>query len=868
MLPTGELSIAAQPWLADHRVGGAAVVPGALLAEMAARAGDHAGCPEVVELLLRAPLVLPEAGAVETRVALAAPDGDGTRALTIHACPPGGSWTVHATGTVAPVATSDATRLKLWPPPGATPLETDGFYDRLRAGGYGYGPVFQGVHRAWRRGDEIFADVRLPADTAGTADRFLLHPALLDAALHALALLADADGADDGIALPFSWTGLQVHARGATALRARLTRDGDGVDVVLADTSGAPVATVRHVALRPITPDRLAAAPSAGGPGGGYELRWVPAAPARSGQPVVWLDELTDGDQASDLVFAELPPGDDDPHRTVVAALDLARRWLTDPHATRLVVVTRNATGDRPRDLAQAAAWGLLRSAQSEHPGRFTLVDLDDDPASRQALAAAGASGEPQVAISAGALLVPRLRPAADRVPDGAGPRPWNPHGTVLVTGGTGALGRFVARHLVERGRARHLLLTSRRGPDAPGVADLVAELQTLGAESVRVVACDIADPAALVALLASVPAEHPLTAVLHLAGVLDDGVVEAQTRQRLAEVLRPKVDGAWRLHEQTRDADLAAFVLFSSAAGLFGSPGQSGYAAANAYLDALARHRRAHGLPAQSLAWGLWELPDGMAEQVSVAGLRRMRGIGLAPLPVPRGLELLERVLDSDAVTPVLVDVDTALLAGHDRRSVPVVLHELMATGRPDADPVTPVASPGGAAGGAVATAGGTRPDDLARTLPGLAPDEQDRMLRDVVLAEAARVLGHTSTADLDTTRSLPDLGFDSLTAVELRNRLAAATGLTLPATLAFDYPSVRELVGYLRGELLPEQASTPLGVLEELTRLESGLANLAMDNVARKRLADALNRLLSLVDSNSDKIDAAGDDFYDLIA
>ncbi|MEU4644277.1 SDR family NAD(P)-dependent oxidoreductase [Micromonospora sp. NPDC023814] len=885
VLLTGELSIAAQPWLAQHRVGGAVVVPGALLAELAARAGAHAGCPEVVELLLQAPLVLPEAGAVETRVVVAGTDGDPTRPLTIHARPPGGTWTPHATGTVAPVRTSDATRLRLWPPPGAAPLDTDGFYDRLCAGGYDYGPVFQGVGRAWQRGDEIFADVTLPADAAAT-EGFLLHPALLDASLHALALLADA-GADDGIALPFSWTGLQVHARGATALRVRLTRDGDGVDVVLADPSGAPVASVRHVALRPITPDRLALGPS--GSGGGYELRWVPAAPVRSDQPVVWLDELTASDQVPDLVFTELPPGGDDPHPTVAAALDLAHRWLVDPRyrAARLAVVTRRAVGDQSRDLAQAAAWGLLRSAQSEHPGRFALIDLDDDPASRQALAAAGSAGEPQVAVRAGGLLVPRLRPSAadSLVPEtGAptdseavtrvGPRPWAPQGTVLVTGATGAIGRLVARHLVERRRTRHLVLTSRRGADAPGAADLVGELTALGAESVRVVACDVADPAALTDLLGSIPAEHPLTAVLHLAGALDDGVVESQTPQRVAGVLRPKADGARQLHEQTRECDLAAFVLFSSAAGLLGSPGQSGYAAANAYLDALVEQRRAQGLPGQSLAWGLWELPDGMAEQVSDTGLRRMRGIGLTPLPPGRGLALLERALDSDAATPVLVDVDSALLDGHDRRSVPPVLHDLMAPDRPAGADVAGRGLPATASvdpvtGGAPGPVGGTQAGgtDLARTLPGLAPAEQDRVLREMVLAEAARVLGHTSAADLDGTRSLPELGFDSLTAVELRNRLATATGLTLPATLVLDYPNVRELVGYLRGELLPEQASTALGALEELTRLESSLASLTMDGVARKRLADALNQLLSLVDTESDKVDAAKDDFFDLL-
>ncbi|MEU4565258.1 type I polyketide synthase [Micromonospora sp. NPDC023956] len=875
LLLTGELSIAAQPWLADHRVGGTVVVPGALLAELAARAGDHAGCPEVVELLLQTPLVLPEAGVVETRVVLAEPESGGTRPLTIHARRPDGPWTAHATGAVAPVRTSDATRLRIWPPPGATPLDTEGLYDRLRAVGYDYGPAFRGLGRAWRRGDEVFADVTLPAGATGTDEPFALHPALLDASLHALGLLPDG-GPDGTIALPFSWTGLQVHAPDATTVRVRLTRVADGVAVVLADPSGAPVASVRQVALRPVAADRLAAAPTAGTTGGSYELRWEPVDPARSAAPVVWLDELAASERVPDVVFAELPAGGAEPHDVVSAALHLVHRWLAEPRyaAARLAVVTRGAVGDSPRDLAQAAAWGLLRSAQSEHPGRFVLVDSDDAPQSRSALATAGASGEPQVALDAGVLLVPRLRPAAGsgtspaRVADGPGPRPWNPDGTVLVTGATGALGHLVVRHLVERGRARHLVLTSRRGPDAPGTADLVGELEKAGAESVRVVACDVADPAALADVLGSVPAEHPLTAVLHLAGVLDDGVVESQTAQRVAAVLRPKADGARQLHEQTREHDLAAFVLFSSAAGLLGSPGQSGYAAANAYLDALAQHRRTQGLPAQSLAWGLWELTDGMADQVSAAGLRRMREIGLLPLPVQRGLDLLTDALDADPPTRVLAEVDTALLGRHDRRTVPAVLHGLLATAdRPGAG--VAVADLPADRGGPGSAGGGARPDgsDLARTLSGLPAADQDRVLREVVLAEIARVLGHSSGDDLDSSRSLPDLGFDSLTAVELRNRLATATGLTLPATLVLDYPNVRELVGYLRGELLPERATTALGVLEDLTRLESDLASLTLDGVARKRLTDALGRLVSTVAAGSDKVDAAKDDFFDLL-
>lgn len=866
LLFTGELSLTAQPWLADHRIGDTVVVPGSLFAELAAAAGERAGCSELVELLIHAPLTLPDGRAVQIRVVVAEPAPDGARALTIHARPTDGTWTRHATGTVAPIRDSDATRIRIWPPPGATELDTTDCYADLRAAGYHYGPVFQGLHRVWQRGVETFAEVTLPPEAASMADQFLLHPALLDAALHALGVRPDTGGQ---LALPFSWGGLQVHTRGATTVRARLTHTGDGVEVMLADADGVPVASIRQLALRPVDLDQLATSQSYGI----HELHWVPVGdsasttPGKSDATITWLDELPPDAEAPDVVFTALPPGGEKPDEAVVAALELAQRWLAEQRFadTRLAVVTRGATGDSPTDLGHAAAHGLLRTVQSEYPGRLTLIDVAGEPdtaVAESALAAAVSCGEPQVTIVGDEMLVPRLREGGT---SSAAVTSWNPDGTVLITGATGALGRLVARHLLERGRARHLLLASRRGPEAPGAAELVAELDALGAASVRIAACDIADPAAVTELLAGVADEHPLTAVLHLAGALDDGVVTAQTPERIASVLRSKATGAWHLHEQTRELDLAAFVLFSSVAGLFGSPGQAGYAAANAYLDALAMQRRAQGLPAQSLVWGLWELPGGMADRVGAAGLSRMRRAGLSQLSTEAGLTLLDNALAANTPLPVLADLDLTLLRGQDRQLSPSLLHDLL----PAESTSGAQLSQQGPAGGADHRAAVTRPDgpDLARTLPGLDPAEQDRVLREVVLAEVALVLGHQSGDDLDPTRSLPELGFDSLTAVELRNRLAAVTGLTLPATLVFDYPGVNELIAYLRGELLPERAASAFGVLEDLGRLESDLSHLAMDEVARKRVADALERLMSLVAPGGDKIDASKDDFYDLI-
>ncbi|MGO4758261.1 beta-ketoacyl reductase, partial [Streptomyces sp. 2MCAF27] len=247
-------------------------------------------------------------------------------------------------------------------------------------------------------------------------------------------------------------------------------------------------------------------------------------------------------------------------------------------------------------------------------PGRFILLDLDPDldggGVPPTVVPAALACAEPQIAVRANRLLVPRLTrvpasvPATDAADQHAAPTAFDPDGTVLITGGTGTLGAVLARHLVGRHGVRHLLLASRRGPDAPGATELGAELAELGAE-VTVRACDSGDRAALADLIARIPTGHPLTGVVHAAGVLDDATVSSLTPRHLDTALTPKADAAFHLHELTRHAQLRAFVLFSSAAGVLGAAGQGNYAAANAFLDALAEHRRAQGLPALSLAWG-----------------------------------------------------------------------------------------------------------------------------------------------------------------------------------------------------------------------------------------------------------------------
>ncbi|MCZ7432818.1 SDR family NAD(P)-dependent oxidoreductase [Streptomyces sp. WMMC1477] len=390
-------------------------------------------------------------------------------------------------------------------------------------------------------------------------------------------------------------------------------------------------------------------------------------------------------------------------------------------------------------------------------------------------------------------------------------PRPLDEDGTVLVTGATGALGGLIARHLVAEHGVRRLLLAGRRGAEAPGMAELVAELETRGAQ-VTVARCDVADRAELTRLLARVPEAHPLTGVVHTAGVLDDGVLPSMTPERLRAVFTPKVDAAWLLHEATRDADLALFAVFSSAAGTTGGPGQANYAAANAFLDALAQHRRALGLPALSLAWGLWDEPGGMNAGLAEADRRRMARSGSGVLSAREGLRLFDAALglDDAVLVPVALDV-AALRAGGSE--VPALLRDLARGGHGTAvrGPGAPDATGSSAhRSGAAGERDGGR--SLARRLAAAGTAaEREGMLLDLVCEHAASVLGHGDADALAPDEAFKDLGFDSLTSVELRNRLARATGLRLPAGLLFDRPTPRALADRLSALLAHEAPQAP---------------------------------------------------------
>ncbi|WP_420000099.1 type I polyketide synthase [Streptomyces boninensis] len=424
-------------------------------------------------------------------------------------------------------------------------------------------------------------------------------------------------------------------------------------------------------------------------------------------------------------------------------------------------------------------------------------------------------------------------------------PRPVAPEGTVLITGATGTLGGPLARHLVADHGVRHLVLAGRRGLDAPGVTELAAELTARGAE-VTVAACDVADRAAVAALLAAVPPEHPLTGVVHAAGVLDDGVVAAMTPESLDRVYAPKAAAAWHLHELTRDLDLPLFALFSSATAVLGSAGQANYAAANAFLDVLAQHRRAEGAAALSLGWGLWATDTGMAGGLSERDRTRFARGGVGALSAAEGLELFDAALGTGEPHLVPMKLNAAALrAGPGERINPVLRGLVRSRAARPADD----------------TSSDRRAASLAEQLAGLSPIEQQRAVLETVRTEAAVVLGHASPAAIPADAEFKDLGFDSLTSVELRNRLDAATDLRLPATLVFDVTTPQAMAGYLLSQLFPDGAEPAADADGELRQL---IASIPVGRLRAAGLEEILRRLAATADEpahdggNTELIDA----------
>ncbi|WP_455711569.1 SDR family NAD(P)-dependent oxidoreductase, partial [Streptomyces gardneri] len=784
---TGRLSTRTHPWLADHAVAGSVLVPGTGLLELALTAGEQAGAGHVEELLLSAPLVLPERGGVQVQVVVGgAEESSGRRPVEVYGRLDGeGAWVLHASGSVVPRAAGSGAggALAVWPPAGATEVELDHVYDRLVERGYEYGEAFQGLRRLWKGEGELFAEVALEEGPRADAHLYAVHPALLDAALHSL--LPGVATAEGPSWLPFSWSGVDVHTTGASVLRVRLALTSPDPDslvasLTLADGAGGPVGSVDSLVLRPLSREALRAAGSSRD--GLFRVEWRPV-PVAAGE----------GAGTPDTVSLVLAPGTvtgsglaEAARGAVADALTKVQEFLADESSagSRLVVVTQGAVGVEGvgvADLVHAGVWGLVRSVQAEHPGRVVLVDVEDEAD----IAVALASGEDQAAVRGGRVLVPRLvradvAPVEESVD-------WG-RGTVLVTGATGTLGSLAARHVVTRHGARRLVLVSRRGAEAPGAAELAEELAAEGAEVVFA-AVDVADRAALAEVIAAIPAESPLSAVVHTAGVSDDVTVEALTRDRLDAVLRPKVDAVWNLHELTKDLSLDAFVVYSSLAGLLGTAGQANYAAGNTFLDALMEHRRASGLAGVSLAWGLWAESSALSGHLGEADLRRLARSGLLPLESKDAMDLFDSATSTGATDAVyaVTRMDTAALRSQGSESLSAMLRGL----------VPP--APRRAAAGTASTGGSSA---LADRLAGLDRPERERVLLDLVRGVVAGVLGHTDQGAVEAERAFQELGFDSLTAVELRNRLNAATGLRLPTTLVFDHPSPAALATHLLGE------------------------------------------------------------------
>ncbi len=1187
---TGRLSLAAQPWLADHAVSGVVVFPGAGFVELVVRAGDEVGCGVIEELILRAPLALPAEGSVQVQVLVGGADGAGQRTVSVYSRRDEGSgWTVHAEGTLSSDDVgSTGPDLSVWPPAGAVAVDVSDAYARLLERGYEYGPAFQGLRAMWRRGAELFAEVAIPPDAGMDVTGFGVHPMLLDAALHAVVVAAGTGET----ALPFAWEGVSLHAARAGAVRVRVDlADSGAVSLELLDAAGLSVLTARSVTMRPVTAQQLRAAARGhvgSGPDHILEVVWSPAAtttePALPVTAVAWeifekqiaapdgIDAETGGRVAPDAMRPDPAAGADvtrdavvlevsasrgavvpDVYDAVHRALHVLKISLAQNVSATLIVVTRGAValpGEAVTDLAGAAVWGLVRSAQTENPGRIVLADTDSDVDVATILAV----GEPQVLLRDGIAHTARLAappvgemlappdvrswrlgiaekgtlenlalepfpqgdapleagqvrvavqasgvnfrdvlialdmyPAREAVPGseaagvivevgpavsgfavgdrvmgvliGAGPRVVADHrmvatipagwsfaeaagvsvafltayyaladlaevragesllvhaatggvgmaavqlaahwglevfataspgkwdtlraqgfdedhiansrtlefeqkiltgtagngvdvvldslagefvdaslrllprggrflemgktdirdagmiadryqgvryrafdlfevepgriqrmladlvelfeagvlrplpvttwdvrrapdayrflgqarhtgklvltmpgvftaGTVLITGGTGMAGAALARHLVAEHGARNLLLANRSGAQAAGVDNLVTELSESGAQ-VRVVACDVADRDAVARLLAQIPAAAPLSAVIHAAGVLDDAVVESLTAERVDRVLRAKVDGAWNLHELTRDMNLPAFVLFSSVAGTVGTPGQGNYAAANAFLDGLAAYRRSEGSAAVSLAWGLWAQPSGMTGHLATRDMARMSRGGLVAMSSQDAVTLFDNALRLDR--PCLVPARFDLPGMRSRADAPAPLFASLVRGprRRSADD-----------GAAKSTS------PLAQQLQGLAEQEQYTLLLRLVRSQAAVVLGYTGPEDVASDAAFREVGFDSLSAVELRNRLKAATGQILSSTLVFDYPTPAALARYLRDRFdigSPRKADAGVSRDAEIQQL---ISSIPIDTLRRSGVLDTLLRLANSPDDQS---------------
>ena len=871
-------------WLRDHEIAGTVLLPASVVTEWVLRAAEEVGCATVEELVLQAPVVLDEMDARRVQVTVGVPGADGRREVLVYTCAEdddpdaADEWVCHAAGTIGEQVTAGTGLVGQWPPPGARPLDVAGVYERAAAAGFRYGPAFQGLRAAWSDGRDVFADVALPREAGGRSGEFGIHPALLDAVLHPLLLLdagaepVTGEPASTEARLPFAWTGVSLHAAGATNVRVRLGADGDAdgtgqqLRMTVADAVGTPVLSVASVVMRPAGTQQLQG--GARGTRGLFALDWVPRSDADAAADVVpsdvddWAvvgdaspcpDELAVARRYPDLdalaaavaegapvpsaVLTGMPLGaaSDGAESALAAAeraLELAQDWLARPALAdaRLTVVARGAVSCAGGDVRPdaAAAWGALRALQADEPDRLALLDLDPDGEKDKdaGLVQAVSAGAPEAAVRAGQVLVPRLvRSVAAAAEDGTAGRydlaDLDPDGTVLVTGGTGTLGALVAEHLVRTGRTRRLLLAGRRGEQAPG-ADRIVELLTGAGAVVTVAALDVTDAAAVAAAVAGIDPAHPLTGVVHAVGPRDGDGFRAGWARAV---------GAHHLHEATAHLPLGLFAVFSAAGAVLGDPGTPGGAAADAFCAALVARRRAAGLPGRSVAWGPWADEDRPAARPE--GSDRTGRIGIRSWSSRQLPALFDAAARQEASGVVAVRVDTRTLSARPADTLPAALRGLVS-----------------ARAAARVAAAVPPPTDWSAQLAGLPAVEQRRILLNLVRAQAAAVLGQSDPSRIEPDRGFLEIGVDSLTAVELRNRLASATGLRLPPTLIFDHSSPDGLAGFLHAELAPEETDALTPALGEIDRLERSLLALAQDGTARTALATRLRQTTSRLD------------------
>jgi acyl carrier protein len=727
---------------------------------------------------------------------------EGGRA-SIHSQPAGAApadgWTLHASAEIGPAGPGETVDIESIRARCREPRDPGEAYAALEAAGLSYGPLFRGLRELHRGDGEALGRVALPGDA--DLDGHGLHPALLDAALQAALLGRGADlGGEPWLPFEMGRVVVRQHGRSTAWVHARLAAESSleqsVADVVLADESGAVVAELGGLRARRARAALFGRSPA---PADAFhQIEWQEAPLADGPAPPGRCALVSDDDEAAaaflaalgdaaplcrrasaEELAAALPADDvvclwsggedaDSAVRAATAALAVVHRLVgarapgesTGPAAPRLWWVTRGAVaaeeGEAPVP-SMAAVWGLGRTLLQEHPELDgALLDAGSAAAAAAAFRRerAAGGGESQVAWRGPRRRVARVVRAPARAGEASRPAPA---GTVLVTGGLGGLGREVARWLAESGWP-HLLLVGRRGMDTPGAGELVAELEAAGAR-VTVRALDVADRAALAGALAAIPPELPLRGVIHAAAALDDGMLVDQTPERFERVMAPKVRGAWNLHVLTEGAGLDCFVLFSSLSGTVGSPGQAGYTAANAYLDALAARRRARGLPALSLAWGPWS-QVGAAAALAEGHRVRLAARGFAALSPAQGLALLARAMERPEPALAVVRLDLASLRRGLGEPVPALWRAL----------VPPRAQ---------ADAGLEADGGLAELLPERRAEAMTRLVRE----EVARVLSLGSADRAAPDTPLRDLGLDSLMAVELRNRLRQRTGAALSA-------------------------------------------------------------------------------------